>query len=272
MPDAAFGTIIVKAMRNVLKTPIPRYSRLRNRLISGLGGSEEGMELIRTNSQRLSALVEYLHLLYQGPVAKEIFENYRQVLHSAGAHEVNEALDMVLREAADMDPWKVPVARFIRSVSRGLDAESPPEYPAGGLFAELEKENSSIEAELNALQARLLQSRGKSAEQVPIPERKGVIPWSLSKRSGEGWAILAVENPLPAASERTLSPLRKSSSNHGCVSLMWSLQDDVLALQAGLVRKPVVDSGGAASMNYDLARTGTRKSEPAFGTPWAPST
>jgi len=148
------------------------------------------MELIRTNSQRLSALVEYLRLLYQGPVAKEIFENYRQVLHSAGAHEVNEALDMVLREAADMDSWKVPVARFIRSVSRGLDAESPPEYPAGGLFAELEKENISIETELNALCKPGFSSPGENQpSRVPIPERKGVIPWSLSKRSGEGWAI-----------------------------------------------------------------------------------
>lgn len=215
------------------------------------------MELIRTNSQRLSALVEYLRLLYQGPVAKEIFENYRQVLHSAGAHEVNEALDMVLREAADMDSWKVPVARFIRSVSRGLDAESPPEYPAGGLFAELEKENSSIEAELNALQARLLQSRGKSAEQGSHSgeeRRHSLEPVEeIGRRLGDFSLLKTHYQRL----QNELFPLfEKSSSNHGCVSLMWSLQDDVLALQAGLVRKPVVDSGGAASMNYDLARTG----------------
>ncbi|MCE1209105.1 MAG: hypothetical protein LWX23_06515, partial [Spirochaetia bacterium] len=186
------------------------------------------MELIRTNSQRLSALVEYLRLLYQGPVAKEIFENYRQVLHSAGAHEVNEALDMVLREAADMDSWKVPVARFIRSVSRGLDAESPPEYPAGGLFAELEKENISIETELNALQARLLQSRGKSAEQGSHSgeeRRHSLEPVEeIGRRLGDFSLLKTHYQRL----QNELFPLfEKSSSNHGCVSLMWSLQDDV---------------------------------------------
>ncbi|MDD3982151.1 MAG: hypothetical protein PHT55_08120, partial [Spirochaetales bacterium] len=109
------------------------------------------MEPIRNTTQRLSILVEYLRLLYRAPVTKEIFENYRQVLHSAGAHEVNEALDEVLNNATDIDSWKLPVARFIRSASKGLDAETLPVYPAESIFADLENENVAIETELTAL-------------------------------------------------------------------------------------------------------------------------
>jgi DUF438 domain-containing protein len=201
---------------------------------------EEEMEPIRNNIQRLSSLEEYLMLLSKGPVTKEVFENYKKVLHSACAHEVNEVLDEVLRDAKDMDDWKQPVARFIRSVSRGLDSEVLPEYPADSLFANLEEENKIIEAELNALQSRLLQPRVEKIGQDSF-FRGGIQHTQQSigeirKRIGDFTLLKTHYQRL----QNELFPLfEQAASRHRCVSLMWALQDDVLALQTSLANGAV---------------------------------
>jgi len=160
------------------------------------------MEPIRNNTQRFSILVEYLRLLYQGPVTKEIFEKYRQVLHSSGAHEVNEALDEVLKDAKEIESWKLPVARFIRSASRGLDAEIVLEYPAHSLFADLEKENDGIETELKALQSQLLQPHTREAEQGSHSKGdKGAGSRVDRRNKKETERFFSAENPLSAPSK-----------------------------------------------------------------------
>ncbi len=196
------------------------------------------MEPIRNNTQRFSILVEYLRLLYQGPVTKEIFEKYRQVLHSSGAHEVNEALDEVLKDAKEIESWKLPVARFIRSASRGLDAEIVLEYPAHSLFADLEKENDGIETELKALQSQLLQPHTREAEQgshskgAREQDRESID--EIRKRLS-GFSLLRTHYQRL---QNELFPLfEQTAPRHKCVSLMWALQDDVLALQASLTKE-----------------------------------
>jgi hypothetical protein len=216
------------------------------------------MEAIRNGTQRLSALVEYLHLLYQGPVTKEIFEKYQQVLHSAGAHEVNEALDEVLNNTDTIDSWKIPVARFIRSASRGLDAETLPDYPAHSLFAELEKDDALIEAELNALQAQLLQPRNGNSGQGSIPRgSKGHSPAlieEIRKKLGDFSLLRTHYQRL----QNELFPLfEQSASRHRCVFLMWALQDDVLALQSSLAKGAVAGMQNTKAMYQAEASVGT---------------
>jgi DUF438 domain-containing protein len=212
------------------------------------------MEPIRNNTQRFSTMVEYLRLLYHGPVTKEVFESYRELLHSASAYEANEALDEVLKDAEDIDSWKIPVARYVRSVSKGLDSEILPEYPAGSLFADLENENTLIEAELNALQALLLHPRPEKGEGDSLSggrrqqSRKRFE--DIRKRVGDFSLLKAHYQRL----QNELFPLfEQASSRHRCVSLMWSLQDDVLALQARLAQTPAIDHEDAGVSFLDRA-------------------
>ncbi len=182
------------------------------------------MEPIRNNAQRLSTLLEYLRLLYQGPVTKEVFATYQEVLTTATAYEVNEALDEVLQNAKDIDAWKQPVARFIRSVSKGLEAEALPDYPPDSLFASLEIENAKIETELSAIQVMLLKPHGGSAGDPRSIEE-------VRKQLG-GFSLLKTHYQRL---QNELFPLfEQASLKHKCVSLMWAIQDDVLALQTGL--------------------------------------
>ncbi len=223
------------------------------------------MEAIRNDTQRFSTIVEYLRLLYQGPVTKEVFESYREVLHSASAFEVNEALDEALKDAVDIDSWKIPVARFVRSASKGLDSETLHEYPAGSLFADLESENTSIEAELNALQALLLHPRHEKAEGDSLSSGRRQQSRKrfedIRKRVGDFSLLKTHYQRL----QNELFPLfEQASSRHRCVSLMWSLQDDVLALQAKLARAPNIDYKDAGASTLDRAEA--ESSEDAFRT------
>lgn len=190
------------------------------------------MELIRSDGGRLAALVQYLRLLKSGPVLLETFRTYEAVLTTATAVEVNEALDDVLAGCAgdDIDSWKIPVARFIRSVSQGLEVAKLPEYPAGSIFERLKKENEAIRAELSSLQAMTKQMQ-------PDGVRKAELAARL-----EGFRLLRDHY---VALQNELFPLfERATPRHACVKLMWALEDDVLALK-GRLEKSGGDPGTA---------------------------
>lgn len=182
------------------------------------------MELIRNETERVALLVEYLGLLAGGPVSRETFDHYDPALSSATAFEVNEALDIVLSKAqgGGVESWKVPVARFIRSTSRGLDAEALPSYPKDSLLARLEAENELIEAEMRVIQGLAKEARSSESKREEL--RKKIAGFGLLRHH-----YVALQNEL--------FPLFESASpRHTCVKLMWALQDDTLGLQNHLAR------------------------------------
>lgn len=197
------------------------------------------MEMLETTKARLDAMAEYLGRLYEGPVDKETYAAYSPILASATAWEVNEVLDRVLVDLDAIETWKVPVARFIRSVSRALDAEMIPDYPKDSLFFRLESENSAIEAELSAVQAAIRSCQAGQSSLEDLRLKIGGI--DLLK---DHYRTLQYE----------LFPLfEKASARHRCLSLMWSLQDEVLALQARIAGE---DAGAAEQVG--------RREDPGF--------
>jgi hypothetical protein len=182
------------------------------------------MEAIQNGRERAAALVEYLQRLYEGPVTKEVYQGYEHVLADATAFEENAALDEVLSKASDIEAWKTPVARFIRSASRGLEAEALPEYPQGSLFARLETENKKIEEELSALQEHIRRCRGDSS-----------LIAALLRRIG-GFAIL--EDHYRSLQYELFPLFESADPRHACVSLMWALQNDALRLRSILAEIP----------------------------------
>lgn len=195
------------------------------------------MELIRNDGGRVDSMVEYLRLLKAGPVLLEVFHRYEAVLITATAVEVNDALDEALADCAanDIEAWKIPVARFIRSVSQGLEASRLPEYPEGSLFERLRKENESIRAELSSLQALTKQMQ-------PGGLRKGELAARVSGFSLLRDHYVALQNELFPLFER-------ATPRHACVKLMWALEDDVLALKSRFEESGV--GGGTGGEEQD---------------------
>lgn len=178
------------------------------------------MELIKNARGRTEELAEYLRLLSAGPVESGTFARYSDLLSTATAFEANEALHAVLSGTADIEAWKVPVARFIRSASVGLDAQTLPEYPEGHLLSRLERENEAISAELVDLQ-RLSQS---------AKERAGGVE---AIRDSVGKLTLLRDHYT--AMQNELFPLFEGAAkDHACVKLMWAIEDDVLDLQRAI--------------------------------------
>jgi DUF438 domain-containing protein len=178
------------------------------------------MEPIQNEKKRVHALIEFLRLLKEGPVTKEIFAGYDWALSSATSYEVNEALHKVLEAALDIDAWKTPVARFVRSVSRGLDSENLPEYSEKSIFARLEQENQAIERDLASIQELIQRVRQGQAHKTELRDTIG--------------AIRGLKDHYVSLQNELFPLFEQASPNHNCVSLMWSLQDDVLKLQAML--------------------------------------
>ena len=180
------------------------------------------MELIRNDGGRVAAMVEYLRLLKAGPVLLETFHRFEAVLTTATAVEVNDALDEALAggSANEIEAWKIPVARFIRSVSQGLEAERLPAYPEGSLFERLRKENEAIRSELSAFQALTKQMQSAGLRKAEVAARL------------EGFSLLRDHY---VALQNELFPLfERATPRHACLKLMWALEDDVLALKGRL--------------------------------------
>lgn len=175
------------------------------------------MELIDTGNGRVAALIEYLDLLSRGPVTPETFARYEAVLKTASADEANAALHAALADTSDVEAWKQPVARFIRSASVGLDKQTLPAYPAGHLLSRLEAENEAIAAELAELQRLSAAAKDRPDGIEAIRERV------------RGWALLRDHY---VALQNELFPLfEQAAASHACVKLMWAVEDEVLALQ-----------------------------------------
>ena len=211
------------------------------------------MELIRNDGGRVASLVEYLGLVKSGPVLLDTYRNYEAVLATATASEANDALDEVLAgaDAAGIESWKIPVSRFIRSISVGLESVAPPVYPTGGVADRMRRQNEAVAAGLAALQdltrrlhAGLAGQPGgagsKPRDRVPLTEIRARLARFTLLRDH----YVALQNELFPLFER-------ATPRHACVKLMWAIQDDVLALKAALETWP--DPSGPDPSGPDTA-------------------
>ncbi|MGE4584137.1 MAG: PAS domain-containing protein [Sphaerochaeta sp.] len=172
------------------------------------------MELLHNADEREKHLKAYLAVLLQGQTKKEIYESYQAVLSTATPHEVNRVLDALLCDCDDLASMQISVARFIRSVGKGLESYSLPEYPSSSLFASLQEENQRI--------ATVMQELQMLSKTQPLPVsaiQKKVAGLTLLKEH-----YRRLQNELFPRFER-------ASEQHACVKLMWLIQDNVLDFQ-----------------------------------------
>lgn len=193
------------------------------------------MEVIHTDDEQIVHLVEYLRILGNGHAVRSDYDRFAAVLSTADALSVNAAIHTVVESSFDIDAWKIPVARFIRATAQSVEAASLPQYPAGHLLEQLESENTKIQQLLTTMQTA---AREESA--LPVDALREILASSdiLTKH------YQRLQNELFPLFE-------KSAREHGCVKLMWAIQDDVIAF-----RRTLLDSQATAESNVFLKTFG----------------
>ncbi|MDY0287588.1 MAG: PAS domain-containing protein [Sphaerochaeta sp.] len=179
------------------------------------------MSLQQNYNSRTLRLIEYLGLLIAKQAGKAEFHLYEGDLRSTNPFEVNEALDAVLSASDDVESLAEPVARFIRAVSKALDAYPEPLYPKGHLLAELESENAALErfsARMQQLSLQVRKEEGSSRQNL------AALKDLVASTDLLGSHYVRLQNELFPLFEKT-------QAHHSCVKLMWALQDRTLALK-----------------------------------------
>jgi hypothetical protein len=173
------------------------------------------MELIHNHDKRTSRLIEYFQILYEGTTDKETYESYRDVLETATAYETNAALEALLSKAGDIESYTIAVARFIRSVGKGLERATLPDYQDNALLASLVEENAEIAKVSSSLQQISIQLKREGRGDVSGIQ--GVLSsFDLLQKHYE-----RLQNELFPLFEQT-------SNEHSCVKLMWAIQNTAL--------------------------------------------
>jgi len=197
------------------------------------------MELLQRENPRTVRLIEYLLLLIDKQAGKAEFHAYESVLHNTTPFEVNDALDHVLSRSDDVESLALPVAQFIRAVSKSLEAYQSPTYPDDHLLHSLQAENRVLEEfssrmqrlalEIQHGEKRRAQEKATGTEVSPnsdqIEQRNSILPLKDLVASTD----LLSSHYVRLQNE--LFPLfEMSETHHGCVKLMWALQDRALSL------------------------------------------
>jgi len=148
------------------------------------------MELLQRENPRTVRLIEYLLLLIDKQAGKAEFHAYESVLHNTTPFEVNDALDHVLSRSDDVESLALPVAQFIRAVSKSLEAYQSPTYPDDHLLHSLQAENRVLEEfssrmqrlalEIQHGEKRRAQEKATGTEVSPnsdqIEQRNSILP------------------------------------------------------------------------------------------------
>ncbi|MGB4407452.1 MAG: PAS domain-containing protein [Sphaerochaeta sp.] len=185
------------------------------------------MELLQRENARTKRLIEYVEMLIDKQAGKAEFQAYEADLHSTNPFEVNDVLDHILSRCEDVESLTIPVAQFIRAVSKSLEAYQKPTYPEEHLIYSLSAENRELQEFSSHMQRLSMAIQQTEKRCVQEPEQSE----SLETLK----ALIASNDTLSSHYVRLqneLFPLfEEAEAHHSCVQLMWALQDRTLALR-----------------------------------------
>ncbi len=198
------------------------------------------MELLQRDNPRTTRLIEYFKLLIDKQAGKGEFHAYESDLQSTTPFEVNEALDYVLRQCEDVESLALPVAQFIRAVSKSLEAYPKTTYPKEHLLYSLQAENRELQDFSLKMQQLSLKIQQEEKRRVSI-HTEGTAERSYKERpiqtdSFTSLVRLVASTDLLASHyvrlQNELFPLfEEAQAHYSCVKLMWTLQDKALSLR-----------------------------------------
>ncbi len=164
------------------------------------------------------SLVDYIQLLHGGPVAKSLFIYFEAELKNCSPAEVNTAIENLMTRYKDVDEIENTVARFIRSVTPGLEKHRKPEYAQDSIFSILDKENQIIDTILKNL---------KKVYVKTLPELKAENRNAKMYLQNEIGKIEAIKKHYLKLQYGVFSALESAGAPTRCIQLMWHLQDSV---------------------------------------------
>ena len=164
------------------------------------------------------SLVDYIQLLYGGPVAKSLFTYFEAELQNCSPAEVNTAIENLMIRYKDVDEIETTVARFIRSVTPGLEKNLKPEYATDSIFFILDKENQVIDT--------ILKNLKKVYVRVLPVLRTNNIDAKMELQNVLG-RIEAVKKHYLKLQYGVFSALESEGAPTRCIQLMWHLQDSI---------------------------------------------
>ena len=164
------------------------------------------------------SLVDYIQLLHGGPVEKSIFSYFEAELKNCSPAEVNTAIENLMIRYKDVDEIETTVARFIRSVTPGLEKYLKPEYATDSIFYVLDKENQVIDTILKNLKNVYIRT---------LPELKFDNIDAKMQFQNEIVKIEAVKKHYLKLQYGVFSALESEGAPTRCIQLMWHLQDSL---------------------------------------------
>ena len=174
------------------------------------------MEPLQNLNADTMLLSQYFQSLAGGERSSENLEKYRAVLEKADAFMVNDAIDYVLEGAADINSYKIPAARLIRSCAEALDKQILPSYNPDSAVYAYAAANVKISIYLADIQQL---SKGISDGSKSLLDLKNEL---------EKFEL--IQNHYIDLQNGLFSMFEQASPRHRCTSLMWAIQDDVIAL------------------------------------------
>ncbi len=164
------------------------------------------------------SLVDYIQLLHGGPVAKSLFIYFEEELQNCSPAEVNTAIENLMTRYKDVDEIENTVARFIRSVTPGLEKHAKQEYAPDSIFFILGNENQIIDTILKNL---------KKVYVKTLPELKAENRNAKMYLQNEIGKIEAIKKHYLKLQYGVFSALESAGAPTRCIQLMWHLQDSV---------------------------------------------
>jgi len=175
-------------------------------------------EFLQNSDQLLQDLLAYGRGLLAGQTTRDHFDRYLGALDQAGAYEVNWVIHHIAQEASNLEALKVWASRFIRACGKGLDRQALSSYPTDSFLFPLVTHTGNIEKAQRAM--------GPFYKQMVAGDFSG-----LSTLKGELARALQVQAAHYSALQNEIFPrFEQTSKEHNCTSLMWSIQDDILAM------------------------------------------
>ena len=164
------------------------------------------------------SLVDYIQLLHRGQIERSLFEYFETELKNCSPFEVNTAIENLMIRYNDVEAVEMTVARFIRSVTPGLENQSPPEYPDDSIFYILSRENQVIDSILRDLKKTYL---------AILPDLKSGNRDSKRRFHSEAGRLELIKKHYLKLQYGVFSALESEGAPSRCIQLMWHLQDSI---------------------------------------------
>lgn len=178
----------------------------------------------------VNPLIEYLEGLYDGIRTREHYERFRSAIEKADPWQVNQAIDILIKNNDDFEAIESAVARFIRACAEGLDKQIPLKLNKEHFLSLLKRENAKMSEQRGRLTKLFRELTVSNPEDGKDDTRLMDFRTELDRISDITAHYRKIEYPLFSAMEDCMEEF-------GCSKLMWHLHDLIMKGLKSLIHR-----------------------------------